>query len=53
MQAPACQAPGEFFLCSVILAPYPIRPGALIAGTWAAMQYMGSEYVSLGQSHNS
>jgi sphinganine-1-phosphate aldolase len=20
------------------------RPGALIAGTWAAMQYMGSEY---------
>ena len=21
------------------------RPGALIAGTWAAMQYMGSEYV--------
>lgn len=23
------------------------RPGALIAGTWAAMQYMGSEYVVL------
>ena len=21
------------------------RPGALIAGTWAAMQYLGSEYV--------
>ena len=26
------------------------RPGALIAGTWAAMQYMGSEYVILSSS---
>ena len=24
-----------------------IRPGALIAGAWAAMQYMGEEYVIL------
>ena len=23
------------------------RPGALIAGTWAAMQYMGERYVVL------
>lgn len=24
------------------------RPGALIAGTWAAMHYMGEKYVMLG-----
>ena len=31
-----CRPTRVFLLC---------RPGALIAGTWAAMQYMGSEYV--------
>jgi hypothetical protein len=30
---------------------WPGSPGALIAGTWAAMQYMGSEYVSPSRHH--
>lgn len=29
----------------------PRRPGALIAGTWAAMQYMGQECVHKFMSH--
>ena len=51
MPALALQVPGKQFAISDItncLANvYACSPGALIAGTWAALQYMGSEYVSM------
>lgn len=47
MQALALQALGEY-LCAknnFFATDFVRSPGSLIAGTWAAMQYMGSEYV--------
>lgn len=46
MAAQVWQAPGSY---SLLIPKSPLmtspRPGALIAGTWAAMQYMGQECV--------
>lgn len=48
-QAPVSQAPGLYMhTFHRNLLKILFRPGALIAGTWAVMQHMGSQYVYHG-----